>query len=522
MTSALDHSARPTGRRPDPEQAASHPATRPPRLADRLVPALNGAVLLLTAVLLLMVLRLPWIGDMGVHLATIERLRHDLLDPGNTQVAADTPSPYNSPWMVLLGVIAKVSGLSGFMVLRGAALVGLVLLLTGIWHLTRSLSRHRAAPPLAVLTLILLWGPTFFIWSGFLGFTSISLNISYPSTFATGLGFHFLALLAKALRRDTATSWAAWTGLGALWALIMLSHQFTGVVITFGAMGVLISVRPWPTRQTWLRLGTALAAAVALLALWPYYNFFSLLTIGGLEDIHRGLYDEWWMRFGYVLIGVVALAFRFARNRRDPLVWWFLLAALMITVGGLTGHYSWGRALPGAIIPAQLAAALAVVEGGGRFVRRCFAVVLAAGLLAGSWAQAPSLSFVVRSEAMPQTLTKKAWLPIPGYQWMTKYAGYGDVVMVDQNTGQQIPGYGFYTVAPGYPDFFLPDEPERIEATRRYFDRSTPRQEKLDALHRFGAQWVLGWPDQGLPPGDPALRKVKTGPNGMVLYKVVG
>ncbi len=481
----------------------------------------HGALVLIGALLLLVVIRLPWIGDLGIHAATVERLRTDLLDPGNPLVDAPGDSPYYSPWMVLLGAFAKVTGLGTFTVLRVGALAGLALLSTGIWRFTRTFTRRRSAPALAILCVLFLCGPVVFMWSGFPGLHSLALTVAYPSTFALGLSFHFWASLSKSLR--TGVSWPAAFGLGLLWSVILLCHQFTGVVATFGALGVLLGARPWPGRGVWLRLGAGLVAGLVLLVGWPYYSFFDLFSVGGLEEIHRPLYRDLLPHFGFALIGVVALVLRWRRDRRDPLVIFFLLGALMVTAGGLTGHWSWGRALPAALLPAQLAAALAMVDGGTRLIRNLFAVVVGAALLAGAWAQCGVLGYVVRADALPKAVREKTREPWAGYQWIERWVPYGDTVMVKGRAERQVPAYGPYTVAPGYPDFFLADQEQRLAAVERYFAPGSSRAERLDVLHRYGARWVLQWrSDGGLAASDPALEKVATGPNGQVLYRVVG
>ncbi|MFP3992063.1 hypothetical protein U9R90_32240 [Streptomyces sp. E11-3] len=502
--------------------ADRQPPPAPPEPAADSTPAravARSAVLLLTVLLLLVIVRLPWIGDLGMHAATIERLRSDLLDPGNPMVDADTVSPYYSPWMLLLGAVAKTTGLGTFIVLRLAALVGLALLLSGIWHFTRTLSTRRAAPELAVLCVLLLWGPRLFEWSGFLGLGSLALVVAYPSTFALALSFHFWALLRKALRATA--SWPVFLSLGVLWAVILLSHQFSGVVATLGALGVLLAARPWPGRGTWWRLGGGLALGVALLAAWPYYAFFPLLTVGGLEEIHRPLYHDLLPHFGFALIGVAALALRWRRDRRDPLVVFFALGALMVAAGGFTGHWSWGRALPAVLIPAQLAAALAMVDGGGRLVRNAFAAVTGVALLAGAWTQAGTLGYVVRGDVLATSVREKVRQPWQGYHWITHWVPYGDTVMAEGRAARMLPAYGPYTVAPGYPDFFLPDERQREDAVRRYYAPDSSRQDRLAVLHSYGVRWVLAKPgDGGLPADDPALRLVAAGPDGQLLYEV--
>ncbi|MEV5429572.1 hypothetical protein [Streptomyces sp. NPDC052701] len=474
--------------------------------------AITAAVVLL---LLLVIVRLPWAGDLGMHAATVERLRHDLLHPGNPLVDADTPSPYYSPWTLLLGAVARAGGLPVFVVLRLGALAALGLLLTGVWRYVRTLSAHPAAPALAVLSLLLLWGTALFTWSGFLGLNSLALTVSYPSVLALGLAFHLWAWLARAVRGPA--GWGTWLALGVLWAVILLCHQFSGVVASLGALATVAAARP--ARAVWVRSGGALALGLPVLALWPYYDFFALLGAGsGLESVHRPLYRDLPGRYWLALLGVAALALRWRRDRWDPLALFFALGAAVVAAGGLSGHYSWGRALPAALIPAQLAAALQALEAARRAVRAVWAGALAGALAVGAWTQAGTVGYVVPRGDLPGPVAARYREPWTGYHWITPWVRYGDVVMARTRPARQIPAYGPYTVAPGYPDFFLPDEGRRAAAVRRYFAADTPGSVRRGIVREYGVRWVVA--TEAAPAGT-GLREVARGPGGQVLYAVV-
>ncbi|MFC3577947.1 hypothetical protein ACFOZ0_32760 [Streptomyces yaanensis] len=470
--------------------------------------------------MLLIIVRLPWNGDLGMHAATVERLRHRLLDPGNPLVDENTPSPYYSPWTVFLGVVARLTGLSVWVVLRIGALISLTLLVTGVWRYVRTLSAHPLAPPLALLCVVLLWGTQVFKWSGFLGLNSLALTVAYPSVFALGLAFHFWALLARTLKGEPTGGWIAFLGLGAMWAVILLSHQFTGVVATLGALATVVGARTG--RRVWPRLGAGVALGVAVLAVWPYYDFFALLRVGGLEAIHRPLYQDLFARYWLLLVGVLALGVRARRDRRDPLVVFFVLGALVFAAGGLTGHYSWGRTLPAALIPAQIAAAVEVAGAARGPLRNVAAGLLAGALAVGAWTQVQTVGYVTGRDALPSVVAAKYRVPWVGYQWLTPWVRYGDVVMAKTLPARQIPAYGAYTVAPGYPDFFLPDAGRREAAVRTYFGAGVSRGARVAVLRSYGVRWVVQRPsDGGLAGGDRVLRRVTSGPGGQVLYEVV-
>ncbi|MBQ1097116.1 hypothetical protein KBY55_13650 [Streptomyces sp. b94] len=471
------------------------------------------AALVLLLLLLLAVVRLPWAGDLGIHAATVERLRHSLLDPGNPLVDADTPSPYYSPWTVLLGCVAKVTGFSVFVVLRLGALVAIGVLVTGVWRYVRVLSARPAAPPLALLSLVLLWGTAQVSWSGFLGLHSLALTVAYPSVFALGLAFHLWAWLSRA------RGWGARLGCGVLWAVILLVHQFSGVVASLGALAVVCSARTgWRAPG---RFAVGLALGVGVLWVWPYYDFFALLGAGdGMNAVHRSLYRDLPGRYWLVLAGVAALGVRWWRDRRDVLVLFFVLGAVLFAAGGASGHWSWGRVLPAALIPAQLAVALEVVEAGRRAVRAGWACVLGAALVVGAWAQAGTLGYVVDRGLLPAVVEAKYREPWTGYHWITPWVGYGDVVMARTFPSRQIPAYGPYTVAPGYPDFFLRDEEERVAAARTYFSKGAAGGVRRGIAREYGVRWVVDRGD-GLR-GAGELRVVTRGPDGQFLYEVVG
>ncbi|MFF9043573.1 hypothetical protein [Streptomyces parvulus] len=486
-------------------------------LTRTVLPQAGAALVLL--LLVLVVVRLPWIGDLGMHAATLQRLRHDLLHPGNPLVDADTPSPYYSPWTVPLGWLAGVTGFSVFTVLRIGAVVSLAVLATGVWRYARTLSSRPAVPPLALLALVLLWGTTEFSWSGFLGLHSLALTVAYPSVLALGLAFHLWAWLTRA------QGWGAWLGCGVLWAVILLVHQYSGIVASLGALAVVIGARH-AGRRVWARVAGGLALGLVVLWVWPYYDIFALFGAGdGMDEVHRSLYRDLWARYWLVLVGVAALVVRWRRDRRDVLVLFFVLGLLVFVAGGVSGHWSWGRVLPAAVIPAQLAVAVEVGEAGRRVVRWVWAGVLGVALVVGAWGQVGVLGYAVGPGVLPGVIAEKYREPWEGYGWITRWVGYGDVVMAREFPSRLIPATGAYTVAPGYTDFFLDDEGERVGAVRRYFSvgvEGVSGSVRRGIEREYGVRWVVDRGDGVGVRGDEGLRVVRRGPGGWVLYEVVG
>ncbi|MFD7298722.1 hypothetical protein ACFV9W_36050 [Streptomyces sp. NPDC059897] len=250
----------------------------------------------------------PMAYEYGLHAAVIERLKVSLAHPRHPLV--DLPgagSPYLvSPYAMAEGLFARATGLTGWEVMKLAGPVNLLVLLTGLNRLVRTLTARdggsparaepRAwgrAPVLALLTLTLLWGTSTDWRTEPLALRSLTIDLGYPSTFAIGLAFWV---------------WAA----------------------------------AWRLRREEARWAVAGLAAVGLVWLWP--------------DTGPATPHVPWL----ALIGLPALWPRLRRDPRDPLV--LLCAAGIAALGyaALLHPSAYGAAMVLTVLPLQLALAVAL------------------------------------------------------------------------------------------------------------------------------------------------------------------
>lgn len=472
-----------------------------------------GVVLLLSVAF---AIRHPWSGDLGIHLATVDRLRYDLTNPGNPLVDAPGPSAYYTPYTVLLALIGMATGRSTIVLFAAAGPVVIALLLYGLRAFVTALTARRLAPLLALLSLVLLWGPRPRVWSGFFQLWSLPLTAAYPSTLALALTLVFWAWLIRTL--DRPPSGPRYLGLGLLAAVLALTHPFTFAFAALGAAALVIARIGTLPRATWRWLAAATAGWLALVLVWPYYPFFALFGATGLDDIHRALYDRPWLYYGLVLVALPPLWLRARRSPRDPLVLLFLAALVLVVVGGLTGRYALGRMEPAAILAAQLALAVELAAPAAGPVRRGWAALSALALLAGFAVQSPHLLDAVPRAWVPRPVARYAsnW---PDYSWVTPYIRPGDVVVTDNYSAiRTLPGYGARTIPPAWPDPFLPDQRQRWRDLAHIHARQTDPATRRALLARYHARWILEFPGSwSISAGQPP---VAVGPQGQRLYRV--
>ncbi|MDH6702099.1 hypothetical protein [Streptomyces sp. MAA16] len=486
--------------------------------------------------------RVPLCCDAGQHAAVVERLKASLLDPRHPM--ADLPgagSPYYSPYALAQGVLARLTGLAGWEVLRLAGPLNLVVLLTGLGRLVRALTPRPWAPVLALAAMTLLWGTERAWWSGYLGLMSMTGNLGYPSTFAIGLAFWAWALTGARARNTGRVRYvgpsglpnlAGYAGLGALYGLILLVHPITSVAAVLGAVAF---VAGWQRGWSPEVLGRwALTGAVALLvaAAWQYFDVFALAGDPSVDAMHRRLYDGLGGHFWLAALGLPALWLRARRTARadraggdrgevrpreagsgrlppgrgrvsrigpariwawvrDPLVLLFLLDCLVVAYGWASGHYTYGRILGLTLVPAQFA--LAVELAAPRpwpARRRVLGWLAAAGACAGfltvqAGAVVPRSLDPVGFEQPPR------W---PTYGWAARHIKPGETVIADgYYSVHALAGYGADLAAPAWPDASL-DERERLRRVadvRAYLAQDSTRARRAAVVRRYHVRWLL-------------------------------
>lgn len=458
--------------------------------------------------------RVPMCCDFGQHAAVVERLKVNLLHPSHP--TADLPgagSPYYSPYTVAQGAFARLTGLAGWEVVRLAAPLNLLVVLTGLGRLVHALNpddRPRPwAPVLALGTTTLLWGTERAWWSGYLNLMSMTGNLSYPSTFAIGLTFWAWAWTARRASpspspRPARLGVLAHAALGALYALILLVHPITAVASLLGAVAFVVGHggrRLWSRTAVpgWTVTGVT---TVALAALWPYFDVFVLPGDSSVDTMHRRLYvdmpGQFWLA---LLLGLPALALRARRSWRDPLVLLFALECVTVTYGWLSGHYTYGRILGLTLLPLQLAPALELAPphsghappfsrspsprrrrllGGGAAAGACLAF-----FTVHAGAVVPRSLDPVGFDQPPQ------W---PSYAWAARHIRPGEAVIADGYWSVHlISAYGADLAAPAWPDPAL-DETERqrrLDAVHHYLDPTTSRAERTAVASRYHVRWLL-------------------------------
>ncbi|WP_234010983.1 hypothetical protein [Streptomyces sp. SPB78] len=251
---------------------------------------------------------------------------------------------------------------------------------------------------------------------------------------------------------------------------------------------------PVPARAT-LRAWAAwwpvpLGALLAALAWFPWFDVFALGADSAvLDPTHAALYTDVLARFW--LLGLVALpafGLRLRRDPRDALTWMCAACVAVAAYGWMSGHYTYGRVLGLAVLPAQVAVAVEVTRAGRGRALKGLAVVAAAGT---GFVFAQSGAVLPEQWTPPQTRRLPAW---HSYAWAASSVRPGEPVLTDQREAvRSLPGFGIDTVAPVWSDPALPEKERRARwrATHWYLSGRAGTARRAEIARRYDIRWLL-------------------------------
>ncbi|MFI2033840.1 hypothetical protein ACH470_03920 [Streptomyces bottropensis] len=448
--------------------------------------------------------RVPLCCDAGLHAAVVERLRWNLPHPAHpTAALPGAGSPHYSPYALAQGVLARLTGLSGWSLVKLAGPVNLLVLLTGLGRFVRVLTPRAWAPVLALLFTTLLWGTGTAPWSGGPGLMSMTTDLGHPSAFALGLMFWAWAWTGVRARGGGSGRRAryvgpsglgglgAYAGLGALYGLILLVHPMTAAAAVAGAMALVAAWQHgWraPLAGRWALTATVTAAVAVA---WPSYDVLSSATATGtsasavppVADVAGHLWPA--------LLGLPALWARGRGSRRDPLVLVCAAECLVAAYGWMGGHSAYGRVAEVAAVSAQVALGVELAAPRPwRWARRALGGAAVAGACAG-------LLMVHAGAVVPAAFDPVGFAQPPrwpSYAWAARHVRAGEVLLTDGYRAERsLPGYGVNMVAPPWSDPALPEAERgrRLTDVRVYLDPASTRERRGTVARRYGVRWLL-------------------------------
>lgn len=422
--------------------------------------------------------------DFWEHAAVVRELSVRPMSPTHPLLAIDAPHAYASPYLLAVGLAARVTGASATLALALAGVVNILLLVLALRRfLVRLLPEGEAAAPYALLFMLFLWGKDPWLWSGFFHSGFIGFGASYPSTFATAAMFLCLSLLLDALDRPRPL---VLVGIGVLVALCVVTHPPTAMVLVVGLAALFFGRVESGFIATAAILLAVVAAGVAVALAWPYFPVLSLLTSQPAE-FHKAaavFYDNVPAQVWPVMLASPVLAWRLRRDRRDPLVLFVVVLAAIYAIGDITGKYGLGRVIAFIAVSVQIALGAAVAGWESRLPPKRAWLAPAAVLTV-------VLGFAVYNRSELRRIVRPEHQVWPEVKGILAPVRPGEVVLADSRTSYMVPVLtGGRVVAWRHPVYWVPDRADRRQAQTRFFGEAGD-DERRAVIARYHVRWIL-------------------------------
>ena len=439
-------------------------------------------------------------GDYWEHAAVVRELAAHPAQPRHPQLAVDAPHAFFSPYSLTLGLLSRATGWSADATLGIAAPVNFALICLGLWLLVRKLTPRPAAPLLALLCVIFLWGWHPPKWSSFFHLSDIGHVTAYPSAFTTGMSLIMFAALLPG--RETASRGSGVGGaiLTSIWlvpwsAFLLLTHAPTGTMLMCAGLAVL-AVAKFPGRcdltiPRRVALVLAIPLALALACAWPYFSLWRLLRSdqAAFAAANAELYDpSMAARVALALLGVPVIVARLRANPRDFLGLLTLGLGLGYAGGLVTNQLSLTRALPICILLLQVAVGIWIATWLGTF----------RGRMIPRWRPATVASVVLAFSLVAQR--DALWFMLPYYRdqdellFVQQHVKADDVILADMAASWIIPAYTGKVVAADHPLAFVADHEARRADVNRFFDPATPPVDRAAIVRKYKVRFILARP----------------------------
>jgi hypothetical protein len=210
-----------------------------------------------------------WGADAWEHHRAIIALTEDLWQPGNPTYATRDPSIRYSPYTVVQAAICRMTGLSPYDILSGAAVVNTLLLVVGLWGLLQEFGET----PSAAAALIVMVG----LYGGAPGYAnSYALaDLPWHQVNPSAFGFALTPFLWVLFRRTPCAGRTspALLVVSVLGAVVMLDHPMTGFFALLGLLVIALTVPPDRYRRSMVNLSVVVGGVAILCMGWPWYNF---------------------------------------------------------------------------------------------------------------------------------------------------------------------------------------------------------------------------------------------------------
>lgn len=428
--------------------------------------------------------------DTWHHAAVLRELMVAPFAPSNPHIPTDEPSRYFTPVMVAAALFGKISGASPYQLFGWMGAANCLGLIVACWAFARRYYASPWAPLVLLLTLSFAWGLQMG-HAGLHNYDTLLSSAAYPATITLTLGLFSWAFALGMLQSERG-GYAALIGFGALSAVILLTHQLSGVIVLTGTASLILFHTDASVKS---RIGLLVAMSLGGLCTlaWPYFQIVDILS--SVSDSrwrsaseHANKVSIMLVLMAPSLVGILGFRGSGRKLRRELLfpAALFGIGYIVLTIqGSAIAH----RLPPAVILFNQLGLVwliLAYAEKADRtWATKAVIAVTASALIAISALGAGTR----RLHDLDVRASEGSMLAMAGS--MAQHMPEGSIAFATENVVFPLQSTGRRVVSIPRPEPAAPSLNARQEATDRFFDSATDNAQRRRLIDRWSATHIV-------------------------------
>lgn len=448
--------------------------------------------------------------DIWEHAAVARELALHPLHPHHPQLALPTtPHVFFSPYLLAVGLFARLTGATAPTSLALFGLLNLVFLLVVFERVVGGLVGGRHSAFWALVFTLFVWGVDPWFFSSFLHLNVLFDMLPYPGTFS--LVMTLVAFWGEIqVRQRGDPRWGVLVAAAA--AVVLLTHAIDAAFLGLGLAAIAMGV---PSRRRAVAdLGLVVVTGVVALLIalaWPDFPFLEVFFGSANASYRAGvalgnedMYVRVLSRSFLALLGVPLVLGRLQRNRLDPIGLMFVGAVATYLFGWWTRHYELGRLVSSIGFTLHVAMAHTRAEGAeeaaaagatGRSLARWMRASTVGLLLVGIYfvrqgvvRAVPEAAFLLPPSVRPEDQSR---IQVSDLRFLSRFVANDDVVLADRETSWLIPAYSGKVVTVLHPVIFVTNLDERALDAAMFFEPYATDSFRRAVIDKYRCRWLL-------------------------------
>jgi hypothetical protein len=443
--------------------------------------------------------------DGAEHGAAVRELAQNIRNPGDPLLAGHYGnSPRFVPSILLMALSMRVLKLDVLVILKLFLIIYFFLFLLAASLFSREYFNDTGQVLWSVTALLFLWGSG---WTGANAymFSALLYTAYFPSVVSFSLALLALYFQLRFLRCKKFSFLITQILLG---SFAFVNHPLTGVFF-FICSGLLYFEKRGCDQKALLHYALAVAAALVLITLWPYYSLFaSLLKLatgemaraGDYQSTQRYLHSHVLVRSGPALAGIACSVLFIKQKRFLMLVGGFVIFSLIYLTGyayriSLTERFVFFIMFSLQLSAARIGREWFSTRPLQEDRRKIIALFIVCSILLGMIIQA----IFVGTKFIAPAFAFKPGVTVPAYATpnlmqleLKNYLSDRDVVLSDIYSSWSIPVYtGAKIIALFHTAPHIVDNAERIKTVETFYDTGTTNKSRKAILEKYHITHVL-------------------------------